>query len=59
MNIHSRLLNLSEIARLMNLTPANFHDKLNGRGRAKRFTAEEIERIEQIINADLFKPSEK
>lgn len=52
-NIHSDLLNKSAIAKQLGLTPMNFHAKLNGRGKAKRFTAAELAEIETIIKNNL------
>lgn len=52
-NLQSPLLNKSAIAKKLGLTAMNFHDKLNGRGKAKRFTAAELVEIETIIKNDL------
>ncbi len=53
LNIHSKLLNKSEIARRLGLLERTYSDKLNGRGKAKRFTADELINIENIIKNDL------
>ena len=52
-NIRSKLLNNSQIAQKMGLSKQNYHDKLNGRGKAKPFTAAELINIENIIKNDL------
>lgn len=52
-NLHSDLLNKSAIAKKLNLSPQNYHDKLNGRGKAKRFTPAELIQIETLIKNDL------
>ena len=54
LNVHSKLLNKSEIARRLGLSQQTYSDKLTGRGNAKRFTASDLKKIEAIINADLF-----
>lgn len=53
MNLKSKLLNKSEIARRLGLSQQTYSDKLSGRGTAKRFTAAELIKIETIIKGDL------
>lgn len=53
LNVHSKLLNKSEIARRLGLSQQTYSDKLTGRGAAKRFTAAELINIENIIKNDL------
>lgn len=53
LNIHSKLLNKSEIARRLGLSQQTYSDKLSGRGAAKRFTPDELIKIETIIKGDL------
>lgn len=53
LNVHSKLLNKSEIARRLGLSQQTYSDKLSGRGTAKRFTADELINIENIIKNDL------
>lgn len=52
-NVHSKLLNKSEIARKLGLSQQKYADKLVGRQGAKRFTAAELVEIETIIKNDL------
>lgn len=52
-NLHSDLINKSAVAKKLGLTAQNYHDKLNGRGKAKRFTPAELQNIETIIKTDL------
>lgn len=56
-NLKSDLLNRSAIARKLNLTQQNYSDKLNGRGKSKQFTNQELTRISNIVKNDLFNPS--
>lgn len=53
LNIHSKLLNKSEIARRLGLSQQTYSDKLTGRGGAKPFTAAELQQIETVIKNDL------
>jgi len=53
LNIKSDLLNKSAIAKKLGLKPKNYYDKLNSRGKAKPFTADELMNIENIIKNDL------
>jgi hypothetical protein len=52
-NIHSDLINKAAVANKLGLKPKNYYDKLNGRGKAKPFTAAELINIENIIKNDL------
>ena len=52
-NIRSKLLNNAQIAEKLGIKPKNYYDKLNGRGKAKPFTAAELINIENIIKNDL------
>jgi hypothetical protein len=53
LNLRSDLLNKSAVAKKLGLSPQNFSDKLNGRGKSKRFTPAELIEIENIIKNDL------
>lgn len=52
-NVHSKLLNKSEIARRLNLSQQTYSDKLIGRGTARPFTENELTKISDIIKNDL------
>ena len=53
-NLRSKLLNNSGIARMIGMTPQNYHNKLNGLGTHKPFTTAELIDLEQKIRDDLF-----
>ena len=53
LNVHSKLLNKSQIARRLNLSQQTYSDKLTGRGTARRFTENELTKISDIIKNDL------
>lgn len=52
-NVHSKLLNKSEIARRLNLSQQTYSDKLTGRGTSRLFTETELTQISTIIKNDL------
>lgn len=58
MNIKSKFLNRTQMAKVLNMSPQQFDNKLNGRGRAKTFNDQQIEDLEKSIKDDLNIPLE-
>lgn len=58
MNIKSKFLNRTQMAKVLNMSPQQFDNKLNGRGRAKPLTNDERVAIEQSVKDDLQIPLE-
>lgn len=58
MNIKSKFLNRTQMAKVLNMSPQQFDNKLNGRGRAKPLTNDERVAIEQSVKDDLNIPLE-
>jgi hypothetical protein len=53
MNIKSKLLNKSHLAKLAGLTPSELHNKLSPSTRNKELTDSEAEKLEKIIINEL------
>lgn len=51
LNIRSKILNLSEIARRLDMK--NLYNRLHGIGNYKPLTTDELLRIEEIVKSDL------
>lgn len=58
LNIRSKLINISELARKLNMLPTTLYNRINGIGRHKALTPTELINIEQIIKDDLFNNKE-
>ncbi len=58
MNIKSKFLNRTQMAKVLNMSPQHFDNKLNGRGRAKVLNDQQIDDIEKAIADDLQIPLE-
>jgi hypothetical protein len=52
-NLKSKLLNLSELARRLNVKPTTFYNRVKGIGKHKPLTAAEQSAAEQILEIDL------
>lgn len=53
LNIHSKLINVSELARRINTTGPALKHRINGTGRHKALSPTELINIEEIIKNDL------
>lgn len=53
MNIKSKFLNRTQMAKVLNMSPQQFGNRLNGSGRAKPLTNDERTTIEKTIKNDL------
>ena len=53
MNIKSKLINKSELAKLAGMKPAELHNKLTDQNRNKPLTNDEVKRLEAIIINEL------
>lgn len=58
MNIKSKFLNRTQMAKVLNMSPQQFDNKLNGRGRAKPISEAEKLAIERSVKDDLDIPLE-
>jgi hypothetical protein len=58
MNIKSKFLNRTQMAKVLNMSPQQFDNKLNGRGRAKPLNDAEKLAIEISVKDDLQIPLE-
>lgn len=54
-NLKSKLINISAVARLMNIRATTLYNRINGIGRHKGLTSCEIEQIENLIKTELYK----
>lgn len=53
LNIRSKLINVSELARKMNIRPTTLYNRINGIGSHKPLNPNELVQIETIIKNDL------
>jgi hypothetical protein len=53
LNIRSKLINWSEVARRLGISPSVLYNKLHGIGRHKPLTPTELIEIENLIRDDL------
>lgn len=53
LNVKSKLINLSELARKLNIRPTTLYNRINGIGYHKPLSANELTEIETIIKTDL------
>lgn len=58
MNIKSKFLNRTQMAKVLNMSPQQFDNKLNGRGRAKPISEAEKLAIERSVKDDMQIPLE-
>lgn len=58
MNIKSKFLNRTQMAKVLHMSPQQFDNKLNGRGRAKPISEAEKLAIEKSVKDDLNIPLE-
>lgn len=59
LNIRSKLLNLSELARRLETRPTTLYNRINNIGSHKPLSTTELLNIEDIIRQDLFGDNEK
>lgn len=53
MNVKSKLINLSELARKLNTRQSTLYNRINGLGKHKPLSVKELTEIKQIIKTDL------
>lgn len=53
-NLKSKLINISAVARLMNIRATTLYNRINGIGRHKELSALEVEQIENLIKSELY-----
>jgi broad-specificity NMP kinase len=53
MNIKSKLINVSALARILNTRPTTLYNRINGLGSHKKLTENELTEIENLIKKDL------
>lgn len=53
LNIRSKLINISELARRLDIPPKTLHGRLHMTGKYKPLSADELIKIETIIKTDL------
>lgn len=53
-NLKSKLINISAVARLMNIRATTLYNRINGIGRHKELSIVEIEQIENLIKTELY-----
>ena len=54
MNIKSKIINLSAIARLLNVKPTTFYNWVHGIGKHRKLSDQEICDIERLIENELY-----
>lgn len=54
-NLKSKLLNISAIARAIGIRPGILYNRVHGVGRHSLLTDSEIEQIEKLIKTELYK----